>query len=312
MEQPAASIVNREFGASAEVVGRIDEGLIHDTYEVRFEDGDVVLQIASPTEEHEDSLRQGLHCYLLLQDTAIPVPRVITRTVQEWNGRTYVLVEKLPGATATLDISPRRVRNAGRVLAKLHASLSFERAGWFRFDDHGVSIEGFQEGSYDAWRHRTVQDNAEYLQAGGLETAGRAIKRVFSQVRLEAEDARGTVLCHNDYSPDNVLFHDDEVTGVIDFDHAYAGARHRDIVKTANSFWMHDPGVNWDVRSTFYEGYTTVTELDASFEESEPMVRAETLAVLVGGMARMGELSAYETDFYAERILEAIDRTSLA
>jgi len=308
MEGQITSTVERELGEAAIVVGPVEEGLMHETYEVRFEETDYILQLSEADEEQERALEQGLSCYRLLRDTKIPVPSVVTDTVREFDGRRYTIVEKLPGSTGKRDISPERVRNAGRCLAKIHEVRSFETAGWLLFGDQSLGIETFREGSLDQWRRRKVQDNAESLRAGGLETVGREVAQLFSREYLKSRDGFRAVLCHNDYSPDNILFRNGEVTGTIDFDHAYAGNRYRDLVKVANGFWIHDPCADWDVRATFYEGYQDVNELDYHFKENEPYCRVETLVISVGGMLRVDELSDYEKNFYSERLLEAIER----
>lgn len=308
MEKQIDLIVTRELGDTAVVTGRFEAGLMHDTYEVRFEEDDYILQLSDADEERKAGLELGLNCYLMLQDTEIPVPQVVTENVRAIDGRTYTLVERLSGTSGWRDISPERVLNAGKYLAKIHQLRSFERAGWLQFDGHGLSVKAFQEGSLDRWRHRKVQNNAKHLRSGGLENVGREVERLFNRENVKSGESFQVVLSHNDYSPDNLLFQNDTVTGIIDFDHAFAGDRYRDIVKAANGFWMHDPCVDWDVRATFYEGYRNVTGLDSSFEAIEPYNRVETLAVTVGGMLDMNEFSDYEKSFYSERLLEAIER----
>lgn len=302
-----SAILERELDESATVVERVDEGLLNETYRVDYGDSTYVLQIAPDDEEAAANLRVGANCYRLLDDTDVPAPKVVPGTPGTHEGRTYVVVEALPGETGKLDVSPERTRNAGRQLAEIHRATSFDEPGWLRFDD-GPSVVEFDEGGFDAWRRRKVLDNARYLRDGGMERVGRDVERLFDEgVWLSPADSRA-VLCHNDFSPDNVLFSGSEVTGVIDFDHAYAAQPFRDVAKAANGFWMHDPGADWDVRETFYDGYRAVRELGEEFAAAEPRLRVETLTVGVGGMVRMDEFSAAEKEFYAERLQAAIER----
>lgn len=310
MDELVSSIVERELGETAVVVRQVDEGMIKSTYEVRYEALDYILQLSEPDAGRESAMEMGLNCYRVLQGTGIPVPCVVTESVRELDGRKYVLLEKLSGESGKLDISPERAKNAARYLAKIHNVRRFETAGWLQFDDEGLSVKEFREGSLSQWRHQQVQDNARFLQEGGLEKIGRTVERVIDREKLESLEKSQAVLCHDDYSPDNVLFQNGEVTGIIDFDRAYAGDRHRDVVKAANAFWMHDPSTDWDVRETFYDGYQDGTELGTSFKADEPLTRVETLTVAIGGMLKTGKLSEYETDFYSKRIREAVNRTS--
>lgn len=313
MDDEIASIVKRELDETPVRSTQIEEGLLHETYELSCDGGDYVLQFSSDAgDDREDALRRGLNWYILLQNSEIPVPGVVTEEVKESNGRKYILVEKLPGKTGERDISPERVLNAGRHLAKIHNVWSFDTAGWIRFEDHGPSVQEFGEGNLKQRTQRKIEESCGILQDGGLETVGNEIERVFDQWGRDLPDDFQPVLCHNDYSPDNVLFQDGEVIGILDFDRAYSSHNQRDLVKAANCFWMHDPCSDWNIRATFYDGYRDVNELGSSFKRNEPLYRVETLAGTVAGLLEINELTEYERGFYAERVLETIERVETA
>lgn len=309
MDDEIVSIAERELEQTPSRVSRVEEGLLHETYELDCDGGEYILQFSSVgDDDQEDALRRGLNCYVALQHSEIPVPGVLTETVNEFEGRPYTLVEKLPGETAERDVSPEKVLDAGRYLARIHDVRSFDKAGWIRSEDQELSVREFQEGGLKEWIQRTVENRSRILQGGGLETAGKEVARVFDQRGEALPDEFQPVLCHNDYSPDNVLFRDGEVTGILDFDRAVSSHNQRDLAKAANCFWMHDPCSDWDIRATLYEGYREVNELERSFERNEPLYRAETHAWTIASLLEMGELSEYEKEFYAETILEAVGR----
>lgn len=313
MDDAIVSIVESELDEPPVSVADVEDGLIHETHEIRCCSGEYVLQFSSDVDDdREDALRRGLNCYVALQHSEIPVPDVVTENLGEFDGRAYSLVERLPGETGECDISPERTLNAGRYLAKIHDAERFDTAGWLRFENHRPSVRGFEEGGLKQWIRRTVGETSRLLREGGLETVGNEVEHTFDRVGGDLPDSFRPVLCHNDYSPDNVLFQDGEVTGIIDFDRAHASHAHRDLAKAANAFWMHDPCTDWDVRATLYEGYRDATQLGGSFERNEPLYRAETLANTVAGLLVMDELSEYEREFYAERILEALERVEAA
>lgn len=309
MDPEIISIVERELNEPPDTVVPIEEGLLHETYEVQCNTGAYILQFASAADEdRHDSMSRGLNCYRMLQNTDIPVPGVVTETISVVHGRQYTLVEKLPGTTGECDISPERALNAGRWLAKIHHSRRFDTAGWPRFEDQQLFIDAFEENTLKHRIQRGVVEHSIGLRDGGLAAVGDAVERVFDRLGEKLPIDVRPVLCHNDYSPDNILFQHDEVTGILDFDRAYAGHQQRDLVKAANCFWMHDPCADWDVRATVYEGYQDVTELQSSFERNEPLYRVETLAGIIAGLLTMNELSNYEQAFYTESILDAADR----
>ena len=81
----------------------------------------------------------------------------------------------------------------------------------------------------------------------------------------------------------------------------------RNIVHSANAFWMHDPGADWNIRKIFYKGYKEEKEFDEDFYELEPIYRVQTLIELIAGMIKMDELNEEEIEFYEEKIVDMFD-----
>jgi Ser/Thr protein kinase RdoA (MazF antagonist) len=141
-----------------------------------------------------------------------------------------------------------------------------------------------------------------------MAAAADAVKRLFAGAGDWVSGGFGPVVCHGDFSPDNLLFEGDALTGVLDFDRAYAGQAARDLAGAANAVWMHDPAPDWDPRAECVEGYRAGRDPGASFERVEPLYRVETLAKAVAGMADLGTLSGDERTFYDGRIARAVER----
>ena len=303
-------MVTDEVGDPPDDITQIHDGLHHETYAVACGDNSYILQCSDPNERGRDRLRHGLYWYRRLQDSAIPVPDVVTETPGTLGERRYTIVENIAGTSGERAISPARVRNAGRFLAKIHAAESFERPGQIQFEDGDPTVVPFED-SVSAWRRQRLDEACQTLEAGEMPTAAAAVERVRREIARGLPAEVQPVLCHNDYSPDNVIFQGEAVAGVIDFDLASAGHSHRDIVQGANGTWMHDPGVDWGVRQTFYEGYRAERPLDDSFAQHEPRYRVATLAHTLAGMLELDELSEYEREFYTERLVEAVERLAL-
>ena len=313
MPDEIRSIVEQELGETPVEVARVAEGLQHETYEIRCGSGEYVLQFTAEVDESQrDSLARGLGLYRALADSDIPVPGVVTPKLRTFGERAYSLVEQLPGDSGECDVSPERARDAGRYLARIHAVRCFDEPGWIRFEDRQPVVHEFEEGGLAQWVRQNGRETVRALRRAELETVAREVERVLDRVGASVPDTFQPVLCHDDFSPDNVLFRGGEVTGVLDFDRAFAGYALRDLVKAANCFWMHDPASDWNPRTELYAGYRDVAGLGSDFERAEPRHRVETLAGTVAGMLRLGELSEYEIEFYGERILEAVERVDCA
>lgn len=304
MKEKVRKAAKKVSGEEPVKIEKIGKGLIHDTYSFEADEESYILQFSGSNKDHS-MLDDCLKWYRKFRDSDIPVPEPVTEQPREVDGREYIVVEKLPGETIDQDISPEKTRKAGRVLAKIHNFCSFEKPGWI---DTEEEIHDFEEGGL---RQRTLKKNrekAEILRNSGMRELGDRLEEfVENNIDTVPEDFQ-PVLVHEDYSPDNVLFSDGELTGVIDFDYAHSGHANQDLVKSANTFWMHDPGADWNVRQTFYDGYREVRELDDSFQEQEQFYRIQTLAHLVASLIEMDELDQDEQQFYREKLMEELSK----
>lgn len=303
-------IARRELGERPASVTRLDDGFRHDTFALACPSGEYVLQLSRDSDDSADALERGLGCYVALRESTVPVPPVVTETVQEYDGRRYTLVERLPGESAELAVSPSKTRTAARCLAEIHDTWRFDAAGWLQFPDGSPSVSAFEAGSVRARVRRETEEHARVVRDAGLVSAADALGAFLDDGGADVPAATQPVLCHNDYSPDNVLFRDGDVTGVLDFDRAQAGDRHRDVASSATAFWLHDPGADWDPRDAFYDGYRDAAALGPDFDADEPQYRVESLAGAVAGLAKHRGLSEGERTFYDQRLVEAVDRAT--
>ncbi|MGB9961173.1 phosphotransferase enzyme family protein [Halobacterium sp. MBLA0001] len=311
MDDTVAAIAERDLGAPPDAVAPVAEGLQHETYVLTVNSRGYVLQFAASGDSRDvEPLARGRHCYVALRETEIPVPRVVSERVAEFDDRRYVLVERLPGTTGERDVSPARTRNAAATLAAIHDHAAFDTAGVLVGAGGELSVRACGDATFREWVQREVSESAGHLRDAGLGSIADGLEDVLDEFADHLPESFDPVLCHGDFSPDNVLFSDDEVVGVLDFDRARAGRAEWDLAAAANAFWMHDPTADWCVRETFYEGYRAVRPVAGSFDRCEPLYRAATLARLVAGMLALDELSAYERDFYAERLQNAVGRAS--
>jgi len=231
-------------------------------------------------------------------------------------GERFIIVEKIPGLSGEQNISPEKTRKAGKDLAKIHNYTEFEKEGWINFDGgkdlenklENIRVEAFEDQSLKQKKLTVLEEKIERLDYEGLEELAEKVKAfVETHGEMFPEDF-DAVLVHNDFTPDNVIYRDETISGIIDFDYAYSGLDVRNLVKSANGFWMHDPN-SWDVREEFYEGYREERDLPENFRELEAFFRVETLVHLISGMIKLDELSKDEKDFYTEKIFEELERS---
>lgn len=308
--------VRRTVGERPEEVEEIDEGLIHETYSVKVDGRELIVQF-SGDEEDSSSLEHNIRCYELFQDT-VPVPEPLTEQVETLEGKKFIVVENLPGETAESDITPEKTLEAGKALAKIHDKASFPHEGWMDLKQEdstpeelleGLELHRFEKGSL---RRRKLDNmyskKIPTLRENGFEVAEEVEGFLRENESLFPKEFTA-VPVHIDFSPDNVLFQEEKLTGVIDFDYMYAGLDVRDLAKSANSFWMHNPDADWNIRQKFYKGYRKIRELPENFEELEAFFRIETLARLIASVIELDEMTEEEIEFYQGELKEELEKS---
>lgn len=294
--------IEQVFGEKPEKVEEISEGLKHETYRATVEGQEYIIQFSGDEYDDHASLRHCLKMYELLSDT-VKVPQAVTKEVQEINGQKYTVVEKLEGESGEKNISPEKTRKAGKELAKIHEHTELEKEGWIEFNKTGYEIIEFEEGSLKQHYLQQLQEKLQILRDEGLnELADNVEKFVEERKHLWPEEFT-PVICHDDFTPDNTIYLDGEVNGIIDMDYAFSGLDTRNMIKAANAFWMHDPTKDWP-RQEFYEGYSEARPLPQNFEEMEKLFRVETLVQTVASLIDMDVLTEDQVEFYEEKISE--------
>ncbi len=298
-------LAEKHLPNKVEEVKEISKGLMHETYSLETSEKDYILQFEGESENAEGNLENNLDAYKFLQNSDVPVPGLITGKINEFEGRPYMIVDKLPGKTIEKNITAERVRESGKMLAKLHKQAGFEHEGWVDLEEQ--KLYEFDQGSLKQRTFDELEDKLDVFRQEGWEDLVHRIENFFEANRDEFVEDFEPVLCHADFSPDNLLWQDGEVTGVIDFDYVHSSYALRDLTHSANCFWTYDPGADWNIREKFYEGYREVREIE-EFEEKERLYRIETLVWLVASMIELEVLDEDEKEFYRKQIIEEISR----
>lgn len=300
------SIIEEEINQKPIEISEFEDGIQHNTFRVRYEEhNDVVFQFAVSSGRELKLLRKNFFWYNRLQDSGLPIPIVRSDGVRCLDNTWYIVTDYLDGENAERDVTPERTRNAGRHLAMLHNSYGLcEDSKLLEVHNSRASLV---ENNYKNWIRDTFSQSVERFRNNNLEIADKLSDIKYS-IGDSIPDDFDNVLCHNDYSPDNLLFIDDQVTGIIDFDLAYIGDRHRDIVDSANSFWMHSPNSDWNPRDKFYQGYNDVKELKENFWEREKLYRFETQVVTVSYLSDLDILTPRQEEFYSRSIMNDLRR----
>lgn len=166
--------------------------------------------------------------------------------------------ESLPSAQAA---NPAQLEAVGRVLAQLHRAAD----GFALTRPNALALAGWQAiaARLALLAHPMLHESAALI----------AQELQAQQRHAVAMAALPRGIIHGDLFPDNVFFHDDSLTGVIDFYFACADALAYDVAVTLVAWAMDDAGV-LDVSRmrAVLTGYTSLRPLSAAEGEALPLL----------------------------------------
>lgn len=296
--------LGRVFGDISDF-GTPSRGLTHQTFVFSSGGKDLVVQVCDDDRDKERALRRKAKVYELAEEFDVKIPKLVKAPnsfSHSGEERIYFVVEEAEGKTLDRGFDESLITEIGKALASIHEMDEFDRAGWLIPVEEGFEILDFEEDSHDKWIISEFQEDIEILHENGFEDVADALNSFLEEYRDQLGFEFEPVLCHNDYSPDNILSKDGEITGVIDFDYVFSSDPRRDLVKAANSFAVE----GMDHREDIYEIYLEARELE-NFREVEPFYRVETLTRIIASFFHLDvNLTEEERKVYSDMLKEAL------
>lgn len=296
--------LERSFGDVSDF-GTPSRGLTHQTFVFSSGGKDLVAQVCDYDRDKERALRRKAKVYELAEEFDVKIPKLVKAPNSfSYCGeeRTYFVVEEAEGKTLDKGFDESLISQIGQELAKIHEMDKFDRAGWLIPVEDGFEVLDFEEDSHREWILSEFQEDIEVLRENGFEEDADSLNSFLEEYRYQLGFEFEPVLCHNDYSPDNILSRDEEITGVIDFDYVFSSDPRRDLVKATNSFSVE----GMDHREDIYESYMEARELE-NFRKVEPFYRVETLTRIIASFFHLDvNLTEEERKVYSEMLKEAL------
>ncbi|HMK88285.1 MAG TPA: homoserine kinase [Methylocystis sp.] len=239
----------------------IAEGVENSNFYLHTSAGNFILTLYEKRVHEEDlPFFLGLMGHLAKAGVTCPLPVLDRRgaALGRLAGRPAAIVTFLDGYSLHLP-EPKHCRAVGAALARLHlagADFSLRRA-------NTLSLSG--------WRSLFEQhaDRAHTVQPGLAELVTDELAFLF---RAWPKDLPQGVV-HADLFPDNVLFLDDELSGLIDFYFACNDMLAYDLMICLNA-WCFDESFAYDARRgrALFEGYRAIRSLSATEHAALPVL----------------------------------------
>jgi Ser/Thr protein kinase RdoA (MazF antagonist) len=196
----------------------------------------------------------------------------------EYEGLRYALFPLLPGRpTATRTVPHSRFK--GRLLARLHNDMASwepyaQRDGFGRMWELDIFVRAASQ--YSTFNELLMTFGKSYKEhARAIRSQKYAVLRELSSLAYGELPTRP---CHFDFHRENLLFHDGELSGLLDFDLARLDARVADIASSIALDCLAPPAYNEidpNHANAFVTGYTELAPLNHTEAQLiVPLVRA--------------------------------------
>lgn len=219
----------------------------------------------------------------------LPVPELLDYYLAE-DGVGALLLSYLPGSSLNAALSDQAAFALGQLLAQLH-SVPMTLFG-DEFENPSASAKGWWE-LMDEFFYQWVPLCERVLEPELI----RASDHKYQQLRADLPAPDGPCAVHFDYRPANVLWQDDTLIGLIDFESARGGSADRDFIKIKDELWELTP----QTEAPFLAGYQSVRPLP-DLERTLPFYTLHLAFGGVGWCVRRGKLD----DPFMQRNLEAL------
>lgn len=233
----------------------LENGIANTLYKLKTTKGEYTFKIAV----RHNSEKLDFEVKLLNFLKNLPIPKIIkTRkgeSVFMYKGHRSFIYPYIPGSHAKR-FSKTMLFEIGKFLAKLHIqSRSFK---------HPVPRTKFYTEFFEQ-RKRIIKENRNVANAP-IREAIRYIDTKAHNYKIPKNLPMGAV--HLDVKPDNTIFKNRHLAGVVDFDNAYIGILAYDLANTL--FWYGTQNKKFNIKAALevYRGYNSVRKLTKSEKES--------------------------------------------
>ncbi|WP_227353284.1 phosphotransferase family protein [Haladaptatus salinisoli] len=284
-----------------EVVRKLHDVPPHVTHEVRVDGKRAVCKRATSDEGNPTMEARAMR--FLETNASVPVPRILAV------GDDYFVAEWCDDVPAERTLDRERARTMGAGMATLHDETAFEATGFLRDDGGKLALD-----ARETW-HETVcaflADLRDFLEPLGYDdVASDALTFVREHPDL-FDGAGDPVLCHGNYLPEHVGTDGDEVTRVIDFEHALAAPGEYDYWRTVLPLFADSNRSDEALAESFRAGYESVRSLPDEFDRRRKAYWTVNTVSYFRSLflqrQRTGQEAARTASFFRKYVYDTID-----
>lgn len=269
MEQRIIDDLKDTCGLTFERIIPITGGLLNLKWKISTERGEFLVKQYSTRRfcsEQIERIEAALQRQILLKERGVPCPGLLQsgdRIIRRLDDTTaYMVMDFCEGKTENADtVTPEQMRSLGGACAVMHRAFSEIQAPHSVKNlpvSGGYTAKLLRENYYARRSECPLQAPAGYLDALS------AIEPVIVQIGDDYFEQCPRGFAHEDFHSGNLLFHENGISAIVDFDRNCCSYVWHDIGRALLSFALEGDRMNAEKAGAFLEGYALHSALSRS------------------------------------------------
>lgn len=259
MDQRLLNDMQAAYGLAVTQIQPLTGGWLNELWKVTTQRGDLLVKRFSHRRYSAaglEKIEQALERQRQVAAQGIPSPEILlcggkaVRRVGE--DLSYMVTTFCPGHNECREtVTPVQLKSLGDVCGRLHRAFSALPRN--KRDESAGSAQ-FLQGLWNNFRTRKAAFCGD--DPPGYQHAVLAQKAILHSLTVGWLDSLPRGVAHEDFTPDNLLFDENGVTAVIDFDRNCRSFLWHDVGRALLSFCLTGQGLDREKTAAFTEGYT--------------------------------------------------------
>lgn len=265
MNEQIIADLKSSYGLVCGISTPVEGGFMHLKWKVSTNQGDMLVKQFSHKRYKQKGLmaiEAALQMQILLQKKGIPCPTVLTcngGAIRFLDDETsYMVMTFSPGRIESPDtITTKQMHSLGSTcgrMRKAYAKLPVERVKGYPIDSNTMLD------SLWANYHTRMQEDPGPTPSA-YQKAVRDLEPILQKLTPDFFERFPKGIGHEDFSPDNMLFDEEGVTAILDFDRTQYGFIWHDIGRALLSFALKDGKIDREKVDAFCGGYAQYAPL---------------------------------------------------
>lgn len=266
MERKIADDLGRSYGLYPTAVAPVQGGWLNRKWKIQCEGGPMLVKQYSYERFSAGKLtliEEALERQMRLEERGVPCPHILPyegRAIRFLDGGTaYMVMRYCPGRIVNCDtVTEAQMCSLGSVCGQIHREF-------MRLPRRGVRGYPLYSGGLAASLREHLRTCEKTLTADvpqAYRSAVRGQEAILRSLTDGCFDGCPLGIAHEDFTPDNMLFLDDEVSAVLDFDRNQYSFLWHDVARALLSLALKDGRMVRGRIRAFADGYASFRPLE--------------------------------------------------